>query len=97
MTQKEELLREIKKLPPQYLDKVNDFVDYLLYKAQKEQYAQNNNIIEDESITDELRMYRMGFTRLSVIYILVKAKALNIHPAQFIDELVSKEIADTSK
>ena len=54
-------------------------------------------IIKDEPISDELRMYRMGFTRLSVIYILVKAKALNISPAQFIDELVSKEITTVSK
>jgi len=54
-------------------------------------------IIKDEPITDELRMYRMGFTRLSVMYILTKAKALNISPAQFIDKLVSNEIAATSK
>ena len=54
-------------------------------------------IIKDEPITDELRMYRMGFTRLSVMYILTKAKALNISPAQLIDELVSNEIDVTSK
>jgi len=54
-------------------------------------------IIKDEPITDELRMYRMGFTRLSVMYILTKAKALNISPAQFIDELVNKEITAASK
>jgi len=53
--------------------------------------------IKDEPIIDELRMYRMGFTRLSVMYILTKATALNISPAQFIDELVNKEISVDSK
>jgi len=54
-------------------------------------------IIKDEPITDELRMYRMGFTRLSVMYILTKAKALNVSPAQFIDELVNNEITAVPK
>jgi len=49
-------------------------------------------ILKDEPITDELRMYRMGFTRLSVMYILTKAKALNKSPFQIIHELVCKEI-----
>ena len=38
-------------------------------------------------------MYHLGFSNMTVNYLLTKAKAVNKSPVQLIDELVGKEIA----
>jgi len=41
-------------------------------------------------------MYHLGFSNITVNYLLTKARALNKSPVQLIDELVGKEIAVSS-
>ena len=41
-------------------------------------------------------MYHLGFSNMTVNYLLTKAKAVNKSPVQLIDELVGKEIAAAS-
>ena len=38
-------------------------------------------------------MYHLGFSNITVNYLMTKAKAMNKSPVQLIDELVSREIA----
>ena len=38
-------------------------------------------------------MYHLGFSNITVNYLMTKAKAMNKSPVQLIDELVGKEIA----
>ena len=37
-------------------------------------------------------MYNLGFSNITVNYLMTKARAMNKSPAQLIDELVGKEI-----
>ena len=37
-------------------------------------------------------MYHLGFSNITVNYLMTKARAMNKSPAQLIDELVGKEI-----
>ena len=38
-------------------------------------------------------MYHLGFSNITINYLLAKARAVNKSPVQLIDELISKEIA----
>ena len=38
-------------------------------------------------------MYHLGFSNMTINYLLTKARAANKSPVQLIDELISKEIA----
>ena len=38
-------------------------------------------------------MYHLGFSNITINYLLAKARAANKSPVQLIDELISKEIA----
>ena len=41
----------------------------------------------------QLEMYHLGFSNVTVNYLMTKAKALNKSPIQLIDEIVGKEIS----
>ena len=59
-------------------------------------YIANNEITLGPNGSDWLsqkELYHLGLSKVSVNYLLTKAKAVNKSPVQLIEELVGKEIA----